>query len=135
VISPFIVSALALGLAVQPLQPEASSPETHSYVSAQRLHELCSGRALTAIGPAKISDDGFCFAYVIAIADLSPLQTALYKRAGTDLGFFCIPQTVPASDLVDAVAKWLAVDPKRRSGGAASAVATALAARWPCAPQ
>lgn len=89
------------------------------YASAGALADRC--------GESSPVGATFCFTYIAAVYD-----TVRAYEQWLRLREFCLPETVPQSDLRRTFVEYLVAHPADRAGQAASVVVAALKQRYPC---
>jgi hypothetical protein len=108
-----IIVAAALGVVL--VQP-AVAEEVRGFVGGNKLYDWCMARE-----PAP---EVACTDYLAGVADMLVIDNK-----------FCPSVGVSPKQVVDVVRQYLAAFPERRNYAAASLVADALAAKFPCGQQ
>jgi hypothetical protein len=109
----------AVATAVALACPPASAQEARTFYTGNNLLSLCTSNG--------VLETGVCRGFVGGIADAMALDPILGNRA-------CIPVPVTLGQARDVVIRFLEQHPEARHYSAASIVALALAAAFPCKP-
>lgn len=99
--------------------PLATEFYPNAYLSANELKAKC-----TTSDPANAS---YCFAYITGVYD-----TVVAYEAWLNLREFCVPYRTPQADLRRTFMQYMASNPDKAGGEAASVVVVALKQAYPC---
>lgn len=104
----------------------APAAELRGFLDGQQLHEQCRPSPADELADLR---SALCLGYVVGSADQILADEA---EMPPQLKSFCPPRTVIAEDLRGAAVDFLDRHPEAQGAAAATVVAAALAARYPC---
>jgi hypothetical protein len=104
-----------------------------TFTDGNELFDACEGfRTQGTMSPDEIMRFRYCEAYIVAVADtLASLKASLRASTGKRVKY-CPPKGVESQQLTSVAVNYLRDHPEKRDLAAASLVANALSAGFPC---